>query len=186
MAILFDETVRVVMRYVAAGGSGLENTYFCRCTSAIGVDESAALTVISDWMEDIHDRIQNVMDNNISLGLCNVDVVELQGTYDPDPNINTSKVVTVRNVGFITPGFAPGASGDQYATFVAAVGYADTAIPGVQGRKSWGGLAEGIVGEAVLNSTCLARLVEATAAWIASVPLGILFSPGVLSHREGF
>jgi len=173
------------MKYNVAGGQTIENVYFSQYVSVVPVSDFVVLSDLTDWIEAIHAFYNNLVDTNVSLGECPVDIVHLEGVYNSDPELNTSKIVIDRNVGTIVPNFAPTQTTDQYATFVTGVGTAKTAIPKVRGRKSWGALSEAIMGEAVMNGTGLARLASMVLAWLVGPPGNPLsYDTGVLSHSE--
>lgn len=185
MAVENGDVIRVTMRYNIAGGQRMENVYYCRFESPVPAQDGAALGLMEDWMESIHTGLNPLMDSNITLGQCDCDIVHLEGVYDPDPKINTSKIVVDRHLGTITPAFSPSQSGDQYANVVAAVGVAKTTFPKVHGRKAFGGLSEFVVGEGVLTAGGLSNLATAVAAWIGGMGLLPFYHEGVLSHSKG-
>lgn len=185
MAVENGDVIRVTMRYNIVGGQLMENIYYCQFEAPAPAQDGAALGVMTDWMEAIHAGLNPLMDSNITLGQCDCDIVHLEGVYDPDPELNTSKVVVDRHLGVISPAFSPSQVGDQYANVVAAVGVAKTRFPKIRGRKAFGGLSEFIVGEGVLTAGGLSNLAAAVAAWIGGLGLLSVYHEGVLSHSRG-
>lgn len=188
MSVPVGSTLRTAIRLITAAGVLIENDFFST-VGGLGVpSDSEVLSQHENWMEQIYTYLQGFMSATLAQGTHQVDVVELEGVYNPDPELNTSKVVTVANVGFITPGFNFTATGEAYSAIVTGAATANTAVPGVRGRKSFGGFSEAYLGaNGVIVGTLLTALANATAEWLQGPPAGgsSTYAAGVLSHSLG-
>lgn len=185
MTIENGDVMRVTMRYNIAGGVGAENVYYAVWNSIVPIADSVGLTHCTDWMASIHNEFEFFCDTNVTLGVCAVDLVGLEGVYNPDPELNTSKVVVLRNVGTITPDFTPVNNSQQNPAAVAGSITAFTGFPKIKGRKSITGTTIAGIVEGVFNSGTLARLAAMTVKWLAGAPGVTFMVPGILSHKMG-
>lgn len=181
------DVLRTTFRLITTHNVLIENTFFSQITGIVEPTDAEILSSHEDWMEQIYAYLAPWMDNSLGQGSHQVDVVELAGVYNPNPVLNTSKVVTVRNVGYINPAFNPTQAGEQYNAIATGVATAKTATPGVRGRKGFGGFTEGGLAEGVFNGSNLTALANAAVEWIQGPPAIDLsiFASGVLSHSLG-
>lgn len=188
MAVNLGDNLRVTVRYVVAGAKIISNHYFAQYIGLGSLSDIDARDRLQEWIEYIHAPLEDLMDTSVAMSVCQVDEVAVVGVYDPDPELNDAKVETVRTLGTFTPAFAPFWAGEQYATQIAVVGVANTSLPKIRGRKSFGGLAEGTIGEAVLQGPGLTKLAQAVTEWIGGPSfhdVGTFWLAGVMSLREG-
>lgn len=188
MAVTLGDNLRVTVRFVVAGAKVISNHFFTQYIGLGVISDSEAIAKLEDWVQEIYDPIGDMMDSSISIGVCQVDEVAVEGVYDPDPEVNDAKVVTVRSLGTFVPAIDLLSSGDQYATQIALVGVANTDQTKVRGRKSFGGITEQWIGEAVLMATGLTKLAAGVTEWIGGPSyhdVGTEWLAGIMSQREG-
>lgn len=178
MTVQFDEVVRTIVRQVGNNGQLYANTFYTQCKEASGVADSTVLAELEDWIEAVFGSINGKVDAGVSFGDCSVDVVEVTGVYDPDPALNTAKVTVVRPVGFITPGIANGATGEEYSGVDTITIIPATNVSKTRARKSLSGFTEAFVDQQLLINALLSDAIFFGVQWVLG-PSGL---PGIVSE----
>lgn len=188
MAVSAGETVRMILRMVGTGETLYANTYYVGLLGGPSVADTTVLTELEDWATLLLDNLEGVLDSEIDLSVCQVDVVEVTGVYNPDPDLNTAKVSTVRPLGFITPSFSPSASGEELDGVSTMSIVPGILTPGHRSRKSISGFVEGGVTQKIFNNGPLAAGATFAINWTVGPSQSGATSPwysGTLSLKDG-
>jgi hypothetical protein len=188
MAVSPGEAVRTILRTVGTGETLYANTYYCELLGGPSVSDTDVLTDMEDWATLLFASLQSALDSDLDLSVCQVDVVEVTGTYDPDPALNTAKVDVVRPLGFITPTFSPGASGEEIDGISTMSIVPGILSPGHRSRKSISGFTENQVSQKIFTNGALSAGATFAINWTIGPSQSGSPNPwfaGVLSLKDG-
>jgi hypothetical protein len=161
------DNIRVITRVVGTGETLYANTYYCKRTGGASVPDSEVLQDMEDWMTNLFLALNPSLDAELDLGDCQVDLVEVDGVYNPDPELNTAKVKVVRSLGYISPGFAPAASGEEYDGICTGVVTPKCFTIGPRPRKSISGFVENGILQKLFTNGPLGALTTFAIRWLA-------------------
>lgn len=158
MAVGPNDNIRVIIRTIGTGETLYANTYYTKLIGGASIPDSQCLQEMEDWASSFMTALNGAIDSEVDLGDCQVDLVEVTGVYDPDPELNTAKVVTVRPVGYISPSFNPGQTGEEYDAVSTGSVIFKCFTPGPKPRKSISGFTEGQFIQKILSNNALSAL----------------------------
>lgn len=161
MAVGPADNIRMILRYVGTGETLYANTYYLKRVGGASVPDSEVLSDCEDWASLINSSFSSSWDSELSLSDCQVDLVEVEGVYNPDPELNTAKVTVVRPLGYISPSFAPASTGEEYDGIATGTIAFKCFTPGPKPRKSFSGFTEGQWVQKVLSNAALSALTTA-------------------------
>lgn len=167
MAVGPTDNIRVILRMVGTGETLYANTYYLKRVGGPSVPDSQVLDDCEDWATDMLQALQPVLDNEIDLGDCQVDLVVVDGVYNPDPEVNTAKVKVVRPLGYISPSFIPTGTGEEIDGISTGSVVPKCFTPGPRPRKSISGFTEAHVAQKILANTALSALTTFAIRWLA-------------------
>lgn len=166
MAVGPDDNIRAIFRCVGTGDTLYANTFYLKRVGGASVPDSQVLDDVEDWFGFMYSALAGILDNEIDLSDCQVDLVEVEGIYNPDPDLNEAKVKVVRPLGYITPPFSPGNTNEEYDGIVTATITPKCFTPGPRPRKSISGLTEGVWVQKVISNAGLAALATFGLRWM--------------------
>jgi hypothetical protein len=167
MAVGPSDNIRVILRLVGTGETLYANTYYCKLVGGASIPESQVLSDMEDWATSMLGHLDGVMDSEIDLGDCQVDLVEVEGVYNPDPELNTAKVSVVRPIGYISPAFSPVQVGEELDGISTGSVVVKCFTPGPKPRKSISGFTEALVSQKILSNAVLSALTSFAISWLA-------------------
>lgn len=167
MAVGPADNIRMILRTVGTGETLYANTYYLKRVGGPSVDDSVVLADCEDWATDLFAALQSQLDTELDLSVCQVDLVEVEGIYDPGPPPVYGKVTTVRPLGFIVPAFSPAASGEETDGIVTAVVTPKCFTVGPRPRKSISGFTEQSWIQKILSNPALSALAVFGIRWMA-------------------
>lgn len=188
MAVSAGEVVRMILRTVGAGETLYANTFYVGLLGGPSVPDTTVITELEDWATLLLGSIASAIVNDVNLSVCQLDVVEVQGVYNPDPELNTAKVAVVRPLGFITPTFAPSATGEEIDGISTMSIVPGILTPGHRSRKSISGFSENGVIEKIFTNGPLAAGATYAINWTVGPSQSGATSPwysGTLSLKDG-
>lgn len=164
--VLPDEVVRVITRLVGPNNTLYANTFYAQNREVTGIDDADAIDDMETWIETLFGEIEPSLDSSVIEQEAQVDLVEVVGVYNPDPEVNTAKVSVVRPMGFFNGFFTGGNAGEEMPGVVTATIIPQTNVARVRARKSFSGWAEGQITEGLFTNTTLSRLAACGARWV--------------------
>lgn len=160
MAVSPSDNIRMIIRTIGSGETLYANTYYAKIVGGPSIPDSQVLDDMEDWASNFLIAIQGQMDSELDLGDCQVDLVEVTGVYDPDPELNTAKVEVVRPLGYITPSFSPAVGGEEIDGISTASIIFKCFTPGPKPRKSISGFTEQSVIQKVFSNPAMMALTS--------------------------
>lgn len=180
MAVGPNDNVRMIIRMVGSGETLYANTYYTKILAGPSISDSQALADLEDWATDLLAAIASQWDSEIDLSDCQVDLVEVTGVYNPDPELNTAKVSVVRPLGFISPAFTPTANAEEYDGVVTATVTPKCFTPGPKPRKSLSGFTEVAVVQKVFNNFLMGVLTTFAIRWMGGPSMSGATAPWIV------
>lgn len=171
-----DEIIRAVLSYTHPAGSVAQNVFTWELQDEDTAD-GEILDGIDAWVDaEWADTWINIADSNVMLYLCEVDVLNANGTVK-------------RNIGEEIYAHTGVNVGDVTGAAVSGFFQMDTARPKSFGRKYTPGVPEAAIDEGTIGAAFLAQLVALFLVTTTGIDIGIagLLAPGILSRvTEGF
>jgi hypothetical protein len=183
-----DEIVRIITRLIGPNETMYANTFYAQNRETVGIADAQVLADMDDWLDILFDQIEPSMDNQVIEQEAQVDVVEVQGVYNPDPEINTAHVAVVRPVGFINGFYVGGAVGEEYSGVMTGAITPATNVARTRARKSISGFTETNVIQGLFDNALFTRLINFGAFWVSgptSAGVANDWGAGTLSLRLG-
>jgi hypothetical protein len=183
MAVGPADNIRTIVRTVGVGETLYANTFYSKIVGGPSISDAVALQDQEDWMTSILTPLFSSIDTQVGLGVCQVDLVEVTGVYNPDPELNTAKVVVVRPLGFIAPAWNPVNNGEEIDGISTMSIVAKCFIPGPRPRKSVSGFVESVVLQKIFINAALAAATSYAINWLAGPSFS--YFAGVMSLKAG-
>lgn len=167
MAVGPADNIRMILRTVGTGETLYANTYYLKRVGGPSVPDEDVLQDCEDWASLLLSACAPQIDSEVDLSDCQVDLVEVDGVYNPDPELNTAKVKVVRPLGYITPSFSPSGSGEEYDGVVTGSVVPKCFTIGPKPRKSISGFTENHWVQKILSNAALSGLATFAIRWMA-------------------
>lgn len=177
MSVSNGEYIKAVFEVDLPDGTIGQNVFNFRCSFTSDQANSAVLSAIEGYVEDIYNSLSTYIRSTLTVNLGAVNKM----TWDAVNSLWETGTL----VGYIAPAPTFGGSGDMLPNQVAPVMVANTTRPKSRGRKFLLGLVEAATAESDLVSAALTALGTALAHYIAdeTISAGNDLIVGVL--REG-
>lgn len=161
-----DEVVRLITRIIGVNNTMYANTFYAQNRETIGIADGDVQNDFQEWANRMFGFINGKIDSQNSWGECQLDVVEVDGDYNPLPNLNTAKVKVVRPVGFIAPTVVFGGAGEEYTGIATVTITPVTNVARTRSRKSLSGFTETYAIQGIWDNALIANALAFGAAWV--------------------
>lgn len=184
-----DEVVRMITRIIGVNDTMYANTFYAQNRETVGISDDDVQQNFQDWANALFGALNGKIDSQNAWGSCQLDVVEVTGVYNSNPELNTAKVTVVRPIGFIAPTVTFGAAGEEYTGIATMSIIPQTNVARARARKSLSGFTEAYYTQGVVDNALLTSGVLFGLRWVQG-PSGLAevtfeWGAGTLSLRLG-
>jgi len=182
------DKLRIKVGFTYSLGDHIENLYYLQLAGALEASDSDVLQDCENWTNHMIAALDNIMTNSFSVNFAQVDQVGWDGVYNTDPELNTAKIVTVRNIGSFAPAFTPAGTSEAYVLSAPATVSLRTEQPKSRGRKAIGGFGEAGVSGGLLTNPVVTQLVLFALSYYFGPAIIAPLHPwlsGVISMKDG-
>lgn len=125
MTLILDDITRTTIGFTLGDGTICQNIFHHYYTGITGITDATALIRLEEWTEDMYAEIAGMVKNDVSVNLCQVDVVAFV----------VDQWEVSRNVGTFAPAFTPTGTAEMLPNMDSAFVTFKTLRPRSVGRK---------------------------------------------------